>query len=88
MHEFRLVLIHYSPCVDGSHPARRGRGGREDTAGCVVGRGGGVEQAEVVAAAEVPVSAVHRAVLQVVGQADAPLPQQETCKDSASYMVT
>ena len=48
------------------------------------GRGGGVEQAEVVAAAEVPVSAVHRAVLQVVGQADAPLPQQETCKDSAS----
>ena len=43
---------------------------------------------EVVAAAEVPVSAVHRAVLQVVGQTDAPLPQQETCKDSASYMVT
>ena len=91
LHKFRLVLIYYSPCVDGSYPARRG-GGREDTAGCVVGRGGGgsggsgggVEQAEVVAAAEVPVSAVHRAVLQVVGQADPPLPQQETCKDSAS----
>ena len=32
----------------------------------------------MVAAAEVPVSAVHGAVLQVVGQADAPLPQQET----------
>ena len=79
LHEFRLMLIYYSPCVDGSYPARRG--GREDTAGRVVGRGGGggrgggVEQAEVVAAAEVPVSAVHGAVLQVVGKADAPLPQ-------------
>ena len=51
------------------------------------GGGSGVEQAEVVAAAEVPVSAVHWAVLQVVGQADAPLPQQETCMNSASDMI-
>ena len=47
------------------------------------GRGRGVEQSEVVAAAVaevVPVSAVHGAVLQVVGQADAPFPQQKACK--------
>ena len=54
------------PCVDGA------AAGRRDVGHCRA------EQAKVVAATEVPVSAVHGAVLQVVGEADAPLPQQET----------
>ena len=75
-----LHHIRFTP-LPGVHWAAGGGRGRQD-----VGAGrGGVEESEVVAAAAavaevVPVSAVHGAVLQVVGQADAPFPQQKACK--------
>ena len=65
-HMIRFTIL---PGVDGAAGGR----GRQDMGACWRG----VEQSEVVAAAVaevVPVSAVHGAVLQVVGQADAPLP--------------
>ena len=65
-----MIRFTILPGVDGAAGGR----GRQDMGAW---RGRGVEQSEVVAAAVaevVPVSAVHGAVLQVVGQADAPLP--------------
>ena len=68
-----LHHIRFTP-LPGVNRAAGGSGRQDMGAG-----GGGVEESEVVAAAAavaevVPVSAVHGAVLQVVGQADAPLP--------------